>query len=85
MTVSHGHDLGRTFRVDVDAPPPRFNRYGRLAPQLGAPAASQVRAQCNRCSTHLLAIPHASGGLEGMCPVCLSPRVTAVGAHRAAA
>ena len=81
MTVSH--DLGRTF--DADAPPPRFSRYGRLAPQLGAPASGQIRAECTRCGTHLLAIPHGDGGLEGVCPVCLSPRVVPVEGHRAAA
>jgi hypothetical protein len=83
MTVSH--ELGRTYGVDVEAPPPRFTRNGRLAPQLGAPAAGQVRAECTRCGSHLLAIPHADGSLEGICPVCLSPRVTPVPAHRAAA
>jgi hypothetical protein len=82
MTVSQ--DLGHTYGVDVDAPPARFPRYGHLAPQLGAPAAMQVRAECTRCGTHLLAIPHTDGSLEGLCPVCLSPRVTPV-AHRAAA
>ena len=84
MTVSHDLD-GRTFGVDAEAPPQRFGRYGRLAPQLGAPASGQVRAECARCGTHLLAIPHVDGALEGTCPVCLSPRVTPVeGRHVAA-
>jgi hypothetical protein len=82
MTVSH--DPGRTFGVDAGAPPPRFNRYGRLAPQFGAPAATQVRAECIRCQSHLLAIPQPDGTLEGVCPVCLSPRVTPVDRRAAA-
>jgi hypothetical protein len=83
MTVSH--ELGHSYGVDVDAPPPRFSRYGRLAPQFGAPAAGQLRAECIRCGTHLLAIPHTDGTLEGVCPVCLSPRVMPVEVHPAAA
>jgi hypothetical protein len=84
MTVSH--DLGHTYGVDVDAPPPpRFPRYGRLAPQLGAPASGQIRAACSRCETHLLAIAHTDGSLEGVCPVCLSPRVSPVDVPHAAA
>ncbi len=82
MTVSH--DVGRTFDVELDSVP-HSSRYGRLAPQLGAPAKGQVRAECTRCGTHLLAVPHADGTLEGVCPVCLSPRVMPVEGHHAAA
>jgi hypothetical protein len=83
MTVSH--DVSRSYGVDLDARSPTFARPGRLAPQLGAPASGQVRAECTRCGTHLLAVPHGDGTLEGVCPVCLSARVTPVEAHRAAA
>jgi hypothetical protein len=83
MTVSH--DLGRTFDVDPFVERQRFGRHGKLAPQLGAPAASQVRAECNRCGAHLLAVPHANGTLDGACPVCLSRQLTAVEARPEAA
>lgn len=64
---------------------PRFGRYGKLAPQVGVPLSRQVRAECTRCGTHLLAIPHDDGGLSGTCPVCLSHTVTAVAVHHATA
>lgn len=83
MTVSH--DLGDRFEVDALSQRPRFGRYGRLAPQFGAPAASQVRAECDRCGSHLLAVPLGDGTLEGRCPVCLGHRITAVAPHRATA
>jgi hypothetical protein len=76
MTVSH--DLGRTFDVDPFVERQRFGRHGKLAPQLGVPAASQIRAECDRCGAHLLAVPHADGKLEGACPVCLSRHLTPV-------
>jgi hypothetical protein len=82
MTVSH--DLGRTYEGDADAPP-SLSRYGKLAPQFGGSAAGQVRAECDRCGTHLLAVPHGDGSLEGTCPVCLNQQVTRVAVHHAAA
>jgi hypothetical protein len=83
MTISH--DLGRTFDVDPSDERQRFARHGKLAPQLGAPAASQVRAECSRCGAHLLAVPHADGKLHGICPVCLSHQLTPVAARHEAA
>lgn len=71
------------FDASIDRP--RFARYGRLAPQLGVPAAQQVRAECAKCGTHLLAVPHEAGNLTGTCPVCLGHQVTAVAAHHATA
>jgi hypothetical protein len=82
MTVSH--DLGRTYESTPDAPS-RVGGYGRLAPQFGAPPGGQVRAECDLCGTHLLAVPHADGTLEGVCPVCLSPRLTRVQVRLSAA
>jgi hypothetical protein len=81
MTVSHGLDNS----YDSLAQRPRFGRYGKLAPQLGAPAATQVRAACDRCGSHLLAVPHGDGTLDGSCPVCLGRHVTAVASHHATA
>jgi hypothetical protein len=78
--MSVGHDLGRTNEA-----PPRFSRQGRLAPQFGAAADAQVRAACDACGTHLLAIPQPDGRLEGTCPVCLNRRVTRVEARQQAA
>jgi hypothetical protein len=83
MTVSH--DLGRTFDVDPFVERQRFGKHGKLRPQLGSPAASQVRAQCERCGAHLLAVPQANGALDGACPVCLSHHLTAVEARHEAA
>lgn len=71
--------------LDTPTEGPRFERPGRLAPQLGMPAADQVRAQCDNCGTHLLAVPLEDGRLAGTCPVCLTQAVTPVGAHHAAA
>ena len=62
-----------------------FGRPGRLAPSPGAPQADQVRCACDRCGTHLMAAARLDGGLEGVCPVCLSRSMTPVADHRAAA
>ena len=83
MTVSH-QEVVSNHGVASDARQ-RTPRHGHLAPQLGAPAATQIRAACQRCGTHLLAVPHADGSLEGTCPVCLSLRVERVGGHHATA
>ena len=66
-------------------PRARLGRYGRLAPQLGVPASRQVRAECTRCGSHLMAVSREDGKLTGTCRVCLSHTVTAVGAHHATA
>lgn len=73
--------------MDVDSaePRPRFGRYGRLAPALGVPVSRQVRAACDRCGSHLMAVPREDGKLAGTCPVCLSHTVTAVSAQHATA
>jgi hypothetical protein len=63
----------------------RFARYGRLAPYPAAPDAEQVRCSCDRCGSHLLAVVRPGGAIDGACAVCLSRRVTPVGAHRATA
>lgn len=83
MTISH-QEVVRTFSVAEDAGA-GLAGYGQLAPQIGAPATGQVRAECRRCGTHLLAVPHEGGILEGTCPVCLSSQVAPVGDHHAAA
>lgn len=71
----------------MDAQPDRarFGRYGRLAPQLGAAAADQLRAECSGCGTHLMAVTLGDGSLSGTCPVCLGHHITAVARPHAAA
>jgi hypothetical protein len=78
------HDL-RDGSTDVTDERSRFGRYGRLAPQIGTPLDRHVRAECDRCGSHLLAVPQADGTLDGVCPVCLNHRVHAVAGHHAAA
>jgi hypothetical protein len=79
------HDLEDGSSVGAMNEPSRLGRYGRLAPQVGTPLAKQVRAECDRCGSHLLAVPHSDGTLDGVCPVCLNQRIHAVRAHHAAA
>ena len=62
----------------------RFTRQGRLAPYPGSPAAEQVRCQCDRCGSHLLAAVRPGGHLDGACPVCLSRAVTPLAVPHAA-
>ena len=81
MTVSHGPDTA----YETSAQRSRTGRYGQLAPQLGAPAATQVRAECDRCGSHLLAVPRGDGALEGSCAVCLGRHLSPVAAHHATA
>ena len=68
----------RTIEHDALRDGPRLDRFGRLAPEPGAPASGQVRCSCDRCGAHLLAAAQDEGELTGHCPVCVGQRFTPV-------
>lgn len=71
--------------TDVPIERKRFARHGRLAPQFGAPVADQLRAACDGCGSHLMAVTRRDGTLSGTCPVCLGRQLTPVPGPPAAA
>lgn len=77
MTVRDGK--AHTYERHLDQDGPRSTRFGRLAPEPGAPTSAQVRCSCDRCGAHLLASPRSDGAFDGHCPVCVGQRFTPVG------